>query len=519
MGVAWLSFFYVIYGVFDPQIPYGEVAGTDLSLANIPRGLLGLFFDQKFGLFFYSPLYVAAVAGAWIALRRAETRAFGLVLIATAAAFVGATTRYYMWWGGTSPPARFLVPVLPCLAPMVALAVARGRSPMARGLVGLALVLGGAVALAGVGWPAERFLMNDSRSQSQWLRALAVGPPLDVLLPTFIELDWESPLLQLLPWLGAGIAGGAAMWGLSRRREQRPVWLAVSGALVFLTAAAGATARPSMEIREEAARRGAAALVWRYDGDRSRGFDYSRLTRVPAGEALAGAPIVFDQAPTAPISLPPGAYEARIWFGGGLDYDGQFRVSAGQRVVFGLAEGRLRSPVTIPFDLLLFTDGLAVDSPDAALAGAVRQVEILPRRVMPRRDRTRVDVVSIDPIDDWPGGYVVYADRHSYPEGGVFWTRGTEPSSIFVATAGASRLSLTLFLGPNGGPVRLSVAGVEQTVQVAPNEPMVVESTIPDGLQLVPVAIQAPTTFRPFEVDPDSSDVRSLGCQVRVELR
>ena len=68
--VAWLYSFYVMYGVFDPQAPYGDTARTDMLSANIPRGVLGLLFDQKFGLFFYSPIYLVAVAGAWLMLRQ-----------------------------------------------------------------------------------------------------------------------------------------------------------------------------------------------------------------------------------------------------------------------------------------------------------------------------------------------------------------------------------------------------------------------------------------------------------------
>ena len=136
-GVAWLYSFYAIYGVFDPQAPYGASAGESLLIANVPRGLLRLLFDQKFGLLVYSPVYLFAIAGYWLILRRPDTRRLGVLLLCVVAVFVGNTTRYYMWWGGSSAPARFLVPVLPCLAPMVALAVQRVTSPLSRALLGV----------------------------------------------------------------------------------------------------------------------------------------------------------------------------------------------------------------------------------------------------------------------------------------------------------------------------------------------------------------------------------------------
>ena len=46
----WIGSFYLLYGVFDPQIPYGDFPKLYVLAANIPRGVLGLLFDQKFGL-------------------------------------------------------------------------------------------------------------------------------------------------------------------------------------------------------------------------------------------------------------------------------------------------------------------------------------------------------------------------------------------------------------------------------------------------------------------------------------
>jgi hypothetical protein len=43
-------------------------------------------------------------------------------LLAMVALFVAASARMYMWWGGSGAPARFLVPILPLAAPMIAVA-------------------------------------------------------------------------------------------------------------------------------------------------------------------------------------------------------------------------------------------------------------------------------------------------------------------------------------------------------------------------------------------------------------
>ena len=66
---GWLWFFYVIYGIVDPQAPYGDYM-LQLHSKNIPRSLLGLLFDQSSGFVVYSPVYLTrrlAAAGSWFA--------------------------------------------------------------------------------------------------------------------------------------------------------------------------------------------------------------------------------------------------------------------------------------------------------------------------------------------------------------------------------------------------------------------------------------------------------------------
>src|SRR5204862_46559 len=85
---------------------------TAALVANIPRSVLGLLVDQKFGLLIYSPVYVLVAIGVWRSLREREHRTRTASLLATALVFGLSSARFYMWWGGTSAPARFLVPIV-----------------------------------------------------------------------------------------------------------------------------------------------------------------------------------------------------------------------------------------------------------------------------------------------------------------------------------------------------------------------------------------------------------------------
>src|SRR5262249_24931045 len=133
----WFYSFYAIYGSFNPEAPYGDYTRIYVLTTNIPHGLLGLFFDQKFGLLFYSPIYIAAISGVWLILRRRDTRLLGIVLVRTIAASVASSARLYMIWGGSTAPARFLVPLLPCLTPLVALPIAEAKRGAPQAVMGL----------------------------------------------------------------------------------------------------------------------------------------------------------------------------------------------------------------------------------------------------------------------------------------------------------------------------------------------------------------------------------------------
>ena len=103
-GVLWLGSFYVMYGDVNPTVAYGYSQGADLAWLNIPRGLLGLSFDQEYGLLPYSPIFAVSVLGAWVMARRRDTRGYLIGVLLVVAPFLASTTQYYMWWGGWQRP-------------------------------------------------------------------------------------------------------------------------------------------------------------------------------------------------------------------------------------------------------------------------------------------------------------------------------------------------------------------------------------------------------------------------------
>ena len=260
------------------------------------------------------------------------------MLLVTTAAFVGSTTRLYMWWGGSSAPARFLVPLLPCLAPMVAVAIESARTAWARGLLMAALATGLTIAAFSLANPEQLLLFSDARGRARLMELLQAGSPLAMTLPGFTTEDWVTALSDLWPWLAAAAAGAVAMTALVRRRPASgSLSILALGGLTALVVAALLTASPSAAVREDTVRRGAVDLLWKYDAPRLKAFGFDSLGGLDAPQVLARASLRNRGYPLPAVALPPGAYEATVWFsaGTGAERAGEILVASAQKVVFG----------------------------------------------------------------------------------------------------------------------------------------------------------------------------------------
>jgi len=82
----------------------------------IPGGLAGLFFDQRFGVLTYTPVLICALVGLVVMVRERALRRLGLELLFVIVPYLLAVTHFAMWWGGTSAPGRFFVPILLAMA-------------------------------------------------------------------------------------------------------------------------------------------------------------------------------------------------------------------------------------------------------------------------------------------------------------------------------------------------------------------------------------------------------------------
>ncbi len=146
------------------------------TLSGAPRGLLGLLFDRQYGLVADAPWYFLLPAAWMLAGRRAA------LFLLPAIALIGPMAGFVVWWGGFSPAARYLVPMLPFCA--VALAMALDNAIFRRVAI-LAAVL--QVPITAYAWQRPRSLWPTGDT-NPLLDALGpLGRAYEHLLPALVN--------------------------------------------------------------------------------------------------------------------------------------------------------------------------------------------------------------------------------------------------------------------------------------------------------------------------------------------
>jgi hypothetical protein len=533
---AWFCAAYVMYGVADPFQPYGGRRAAPMEAANIPRGVLGLLFDQEFGLLIVSPVYALAGVGLWIARRRAGTWSLPGSLLVVGAFTLG-VSQTYMWWGGWSVAARFLVPVLPWLAPLIALALARARGAVSRGVVGLLAVYSIAIFLVAIAVPRRYLLFDDRDGRGELVELFANRAPLTAVLPSFIADDWAAQLPAVAGWIAACAVAASAAWLVSRRRLFRSAAGAALACGVFLLAAASVLALPRapLESRQRAAARGQMAVLERWDGA-SPAYDYRRgswldrsglleagTVRFPEGTAglanakdaqlLAGRP---DGLAAGPIDLPPGRYDVRVWLKHSLAATGDVRVLYRRTRRSVLAAAAVSAnPLTIALQLPVAVSDVWITS-NRVRAGDVRLIEVVPLEVAPVGQRPEVTGIRVmSAIDDRPGRYLMHLDDDTHPEGRSYWTRSTATGRVLVSPGGSPAIVVRVESGPMPIAAHVSIGSLEHDLRLEPGRPQEIRAEVAGVL--VPIAARAGGSFVPAQVS-SSPDSRRLGVRVSVRV-
>ncbi len=130
----YLSLLFNLYGNLSPQTIYKGTAPAGSyrlspfivsDLFDFLMRLLGYLFDQRAGVFVIAPVYILLLPGLFLLARRSKKETF--LLAGLFSVFWAFCSLIYFYWGGHSPPARPLLPVLWILALFMAGAFAFSR--------------------------------------------------------------------------------------------------------------------------------------------------------------------------------------------------------------------------------------------------------------------------------------------------------------------------------------------------------------------------------------------------------
>jgi hypothetical protein len=203
------------------------------NLRQPPLTVGGLLFDPSGGLLFSAPLLIAGLLGTGALWRRATSAERGLLL--GSATTVLALLSSHEWYGGGSPPGRYLIPMLP----LAWLGLACWLGQPRRGRVWLAALLPPGVVTFWVLVTRPHYSINPGNG-GYWLAdALARRFTADArhLFPSFLRLSpatWIAPLvLTALALLGLVVASRRPGLARTLARQATALYLVAAGALVM----------------------------------------------------------------------------------------------------------------------------------------------------------------------------------------------------------------------------------------------------------------------------------------------
>jgi hypothetical protein len=514
-ALAWFSFFYAIYGTANPAAPYGGY--TQSSIANVPQGVIGLLFDQQFGVLANAPVYLCAIAG-FVPLARRHPRV-AAELAGVVVPYALTASLYYMWWGGLAAPGRFLAAIfLPLAIPAGVWFSAAGPTTRVLGLGALLLSVLISGANAAVGRGALVYNVRDGASKLlRWASPLA---DITTGVPNLFQTTLIRAAGEVTVWLAAVAATvGVAVW-LDRRRVPLPVAALVAA---FVAAATGMTALSivwTLNNAQPISFAGAASQVFHsIDGDpRQLAVRYQPFRRIRTAGVPALLPPVsrFEppRRPTDPLATvavaPAGTYSVEATIAGDAGV-----LSAGiDPVAMPIwtwdlhgVRGTWRQTITLANDArALRFDG------DQRTRGAITGVVVRATKRLPPRER--VSGREASRAARYGHATVFLLDGGAYVEAAGTWIAGAAEAEFAIVADRRSPVQLFLRNYAVANTVVLETDRWRQDIALQPREERLVALPIDAATGGVVLRVRSATGAAPADVEPGNRDRRILGCWI-----
>ncbi|MCA1583907.1 MAG: hypothetical protein LC791_03730 [Acidobacteria bacterium] len=447
-----------MFGTLDPTAAFRTKAAG--SIAALPTGLVGLLADQEYGLLPWAP-YFAAAALAVATIWRSSP-----ALSASAVTAVGGTLMLaasFVWWGGQSAPARFLVPVLPLLAFGVG-AAWHGSGAITRAFIGVPIVLAASLTVLAAVADGGAYTVNDPDGRG-----------------TLFE--WMSPSLDLSTALPSLFREGAT---LSSEATVAGIWaVAVASAIEQVTApAAWRVAAAALLVVLTLT----PALVWQWRGISPWTPDRAQMalltaaghSRRPTALAMPGPRLVSRQRLVSQLSIglasarppaallhvpmaPAGRYRIEVVpRTEGLTTSHRLTLALGRNAwPWAEWDATTGAPPIFTLAMPVWAIRVTTDDPTRPDAPAVR---LRPLDVQPDPTGDGELAWTVTPYGD----VVVYSiDLGSYPERGGLWLAGDRTVALAVSDREGGSRAARLHLEAGSAPVTVAISDDEgwQSVQ------------------------------------------------------
>lgn len=522
-AICWLGFFIAIYGTPDPSAPYANEEG---SMAFIPGGLAGLLFDQRFGLLAYAPVLAFAL---WGLFRMAATRLhrrLGFELLFILVPYLLAVTHFAMWWGGTSAPARFAVPMLPMLAIPAAVSweTMCSRSARATAVAALGGTVFATAALVFVG--GGRMAYNVRQGYANWLEWLSPAAELARGLPVWWRGSEALLYRDILVWAAAFAVAAAALRAIEGARAVRSRGALAAATMALYAVAVMAAVTVCWRLAgvhgatETAAQLGALRRIGAEPRllalelpaiRRLRADDVPRALRIEPDRSTTLGGAGQNDRPLYQIPLlPAGRYRLEPR---GMHASGWLMVGIG-REQFSLTSGPLDGPVP-PVDLDFPVDVRAiVVRGDEQARRSIEGLTVTALSILPPDARLTSEVAQR--AVRYGETTAFFLDDRSFAEPEAFWVGGARTSAVVLQPAQPrSAIALLVRNGPVQNGVTLASGAWKVEAVMAAGEERRLEVPLQPGRSAALLTIQASGGFRPSEVSPGSLDNRFLGLWVK----
>jgi hypothetical protein len=502
------------------------------TLSALPAGILGMLFDQEYGIMGYAPVLLLAFFGLAGMLRARSHRSLGLVLAAASLVLIAVPASVDPWWSESMMPGRPVFLLLPLLAVPIAWLYAHleATSPAKAGAQALLLV-SVAVTLMLVVFNPGVLALQEGDGSSALLQWMSPTWKLWREVPTYLAGVSRASSIRLLVWL---IAFAFGAWVLARRltlSEGRAALAAtMTGAVLFVavvtTSAAvvpdtakqfnveGRVMFPLLETFDPIAR----PIAIRYDG----------FSRVQPGELpplFAASAVPGQRTDRQPVRvvlnarfrLPAGRYV--------LDLKGSEAAGSMPPSSMSLQLGREGRPLE-SWPLVLVPGERSrrdFDVPlDAEFVGfrvarhaepAIAELRITPRSVVETRKRipagTVLSAAAFTPVQ------IFFHDSLAYPEADGFWVGGrtTVRMTMLKVRETDSGVLLAVHSGARANVVTLATPDWAQTLELVPG--ITARVTVPSkvGARSIPLTISSSDGFVPAQIER-SRDRRLLGAWI-----